>query len=153
MEKKNTEKRLTEYNSIIKETDELYREAAKTLGLSDSAFWILYVLRAEEKDLTQSEICDALYQPKQTVNSALKKLENDGYIELTERDDRRSKRINLTKKGGKLAEETVDRVIAAEYRTLEGLTEQEQEGFIQLFRKYTDFLRVNMRKLNQETGQ
>lgn len=153
MEKKNTEKRLTEYNSIIKETDELYREAAKALGLSDSAFWILYVLRAEEKDLTQSEICDALYQPKQTVNSALKKLENDGYIELTERDDRRSKRINLTKKGGKLAEETVDRVIAAEYRTLEGLTEQEQEGFIQLFRKYTDFLRVNMRKLNQEAGQ
>ena len=150
MVKKNTGKRLSEYNSIIKETDELYRGVAKALGLPDCAFWILYVLREEGEVLTQSEICYALYQPKQTVNSALKKLEYDGCIELTEMDDRRSKQIQLTEKGGKLAEKTVDKVIAAEHKALSGLTETEQETFIGLFRKYAGLLRNNMEELRME---
>lgn len=38
-------KRFSEYNSIIKEYDKMYRDAIKTLGLNDSSFWILYTLR------------------------------------------------------------------------------------------------------------
>lgn len=43
------------------------------MGLSDCTFWILYALRENNARLTQSEICNFFYQPKQTVNSALKK--------------------------------------------------------------------------------
>lgn len=142
-----TEKRHSEYNNIIKESDDLYRNATRELGLSECAFWILYVLRVEKSELTQSEICSYLYEPKQTVNSALKKLETEGYIELYYGNDRRSKQIRLTKKGMELSNRTADRVIEAEYRALLGMTDEEQETFINLFRKYTDLLKEQMRDL------
>ena len=91
MGKQKAGERLSEYNSIMKETDEIYREAAKAIGLSDCAFWILYVLREDCGAVTQSQICRTLYQAKQTVNSALKKMQQSGYIELCSSGDRRSK--------------------------------------------------------------
>jgi DNA-binding MarR family transcriptional regulator len=141
------DQRLLEYNAIIKETDELYRDVAKKLGLPDCSFWILYALRQEGGGLTQSEICDSFYQPKQTVNSALKKMEGDGYIILRSLNDRRSKQIHLTERGAALAQKTVDPVIHAEKQALTGLTEAEQNAFIGLFRKYTDLLKTNLQSL------
>lgn len=147
MEKRNVRKELLEYNGIIKENDDIYREAAKVLGLPDCAFWILYMLQVGGTALTQREICDAIYQPKQTVNSALKKLEQDGYIEMKGTENHRRKPICLTEKGELLAKGTVDRVIVAEQKTLSEMTQEEKEVFIRLFRKYTDLLHKNMRGL------
>ena len=144
MEKNNTQKMLWEYNTIFKENDEVYRCAAKTLGISDCSLWILYTLRTEQKAITQKEICEAFYYPKQTVNSALKKLENEGYIALTEMKDRRSKKITLTESGKKLAARTADKLIEAEPAAMSEPTDEEQKRFIELFRKYTGLLKKNM---------
>lgn len=144
MEKNNTRKMLWEYNTIFKENDEVYRCAAKTLGISDCSLWILYTLRTEQEAITQKEICEAFYYPKQTVNSALKKLENEGYIALTEMKDRRSKKITLTESGKKLAARTADKLIEAELAAMSELTDEEQKRFIELFRKYTGLLKKNM---------
>ncbi len=140
---------LSELNSIIKESDEIYRNAAKTLGLPDCAFWILYALRDNGEMPTQRELCNTLYQPKQTINSSLKKMESDGYIELLSVNDHRSKKIRLTEKGISLAEETVDKVILLEQKALSGLSAQEQTAFISLFRKYTQLLNIHMDTLNK----
>lgn len=142
---------LSKLNNILKENDEIYRNAAKNSGLSDCAFWILYTLRDEGNITTQSEICSAIYLPKQTVNSAMKKLENDGYIQLLNTNDRRSKQVSLTPKGLALAEMTVDRVIARETEALSGMTPDEKETFLQSFRKYTDLLNENMQTLTSNT--
>ena len=75
-------KKLSEYNSIIKENEGIYHRVAKKNGLSDGAFWILYMMCEEEGKLTQSAVCDTFCQPKQTVNSAIKKLEQEGFVEL-----------------------------------------------------------------------
>lgn len=99
------------------------------------------MLRTEYTEPVQSAICACLYEPKQTVNSALKKMETEGYIELIPGDDRRSKKILLTQKGNGLCEKTVDRVIKLELQALMGLTEEEQEAFLGLFRKYTGLLK------------
>ncbi len=141
-----TDQHLLEYNGIIKENDELYRGLARTMGLPDGAFWILYTLRERDEAVTQREICDAIYLSKQTVNSALKKLEQEGYLVLNGQKDRRSKQIRLTEKGVTLAANTVDRVFAFENRTWAGLTEEEQEIFLRLFHKYTALLKKNMRE-------
>ncbi len=141
MQDRKAEKRLFEYNDIIKENDNIYRGVAKRFGLSECAFWIVYALRAEREILTQSEICEVLYQPKQTIHSALKNLEAEGYIELSFGRDRRAKHVKLTEKGAALAERTVDRVLAAERNALLALTEVEQKTFLALFRKYTAALR------------
>lgn len=144
-ERKTIRQRLSLYNSIVKENDEIYRMAARRVELPDAAFWILYILRESEIPLTQSEICSSIYMPKQTVNSALKKLETEGYIEQKAGDDRRRKLLSFTEKGEMLAQKTIDRVLFAEQNAFAQLPEKEQEAFLQLFRKYTDLLRENLR--------
>lgn len=141
-------KRLFEYNSIIKENEDLYRKISKGFGLSECTFWILYSLREASTALTQSGLCDALCQPKQTIHSALKKLVADGCLELSSEKDRRRKLIRLTEKGETLAQKTVDKVIALENRTFDTFTEEEQVQFLQLFRKYTDNLKLHLSERN-----
>lgn len=142
-------KKLIEYNNLIKENDKIYRNLSKNSGLSPCSFWILYVLREDEDPLTQSEICEMLHEPKQTVNSALKKLDLDGYITLSSGSDRRSKSISLTEKGLCLAAGTVDLVMAAEQNALEEFTEEELHTFISLFRKYTQTLKQKTKNIGE----
>lgn len=144
MKKESSKNNFWEYNIIFRENDDIYRCAAKTLGIPDCSLWILYTLRTEQEAITQKEICEAFYYPKQTVNSALKKLENEGYIALTEMKDRRSKKITLTESGKKLAARTADKLIEAELAAMSELTDEEQKRFIELFRKYTGLLKKNM---------
>lgn len=144
-----SEKWLAEYNAIIKENDNLYRDLAKNFKLPECAFWILYTLRIYGGPITQSEICDCLYQPKQTVNSALKNLEAEGYIQLKQADDHRRKQISLTYKGAELAGITADKVIAAELSSAAALTQREREILIKLFRKYTDALSLQINHLKK----
>ena len=144
MQRTKTETWMSEYNNIIKENDNLYRDAAKRHALPECAFWILYILRTNGNTFSQSEICEALYQPKQTVNSSLKSLEAEGYLRLYHEGDRRSKIVTLTKKGVELAQKTADKIIAAEQSALFALTEEEQQAFIDLFRKYTAALKSQM---------
>ncbi len=105
---------LAAYNDIFKEQDDLYRAVARRCGLSDCAFWVLYALRESGRPMTQSDVCAAVYQPKQTVHSALKKLMAEGFLRLTEGRDRRSKYLTLTESGHALMARTVDDVVAAE---------------------------------------
>lgn len=64
---------LVEYNAIVKETNGMYRDIVKSLGLSDSVFWILYTLRESNEIILQRDIVRANSFPPQTINSALKK--------------------------------------------------------------------------------
>lgn len=143
---------LSKLNSLFKENDEIYRNAAKNLGLPDCTFWILYTLREttlrkEGHILTQSEICSAMFLPKQTVNSAMKKLEKDGYIQLLNANSRRSKQVSLTQKGLELAQKTVDRVITLETDALAALSPDEKENFLRLYNKYNALLTVKTQTL------
>lgn len=145
MEENGMGRKLSEYNGIWKENEDIYRMAAKKLGLSEGTFWILYTLREANREMTQSEVCHAMHEPKQTVNSALKKLERDGIIELLEMKDKRSKRLHLTEKGEEFARETVDKVIAAEQHALEDMKEEEVDAFFELFRTFSKRLRENVK--------
>ncbi len=142
--------KLNEFNNILKENEGIYRDIARVVGLSDSTFWILYALRDVNSGLTQSEICNELYQPKQTINSALKKMEVEGYIELSSTADRRKKQVYLTEQGVELAMKTVDLVILAERNALEKLSDIEQETFLNLFKKYTILLQDGMLSLKTD---
>ena len=121
---------LLEYNKETKRLDDLYRCAAKQCGISECAFWILYTLRAEERQFTQAEICEFLIEPKQTVHSALKKLEAEGYLARTSSADLRSKHVALTEKGEQFARTWIDRVPEAETAALGAMPEEECAAFV-----------------------
>ena len=93
------EKQLSEYNHVYKENTAIYRDLSIRLGLNESTFWILYTLRIEEPPVTQSDMCAILAYPKQTVNSALKKLEQEGLLTLFGERGRGGKPIRLTEAG------------------------------------------------------
>ena len=143
---KTTEKKLYEYNNVLKSIDDCYRNIAKRYGFSEAAFWTLYTLRMEPGNITQSDVCTVLCQPKQTVNSALKKLESEGYITLTP-TGAHTKNISLTKSGTKLCEQTVDKVIEAECAALGNMTDEETENMTALMKLYSILLKSQTAKI------
>ena len=70
MEEKGREP-LEAFNRLYKQMDECYHAYARSQGLSDAAFWLLYCLN-ESGPCTQRELCAAWSYPPQTINSALK---------------------------------------------------------------------------------
>lgn len=146
---------LMAYNREVKKLDDLYRNAAKRCGMSECAFWILYTLRVERTSFTQSEICDFLREPKQTVNSALKKLEAEGYLTLAANADQRRKTIRLTDAGERLAAESVDRIASAEAGALCAMPPEDRDAFIRLTGQYRRLLEAQLRqeKNQSESGE
>ena len=65
----------------------------------------------------------------------------EGYLQLTEGRDRRSKYLTLTAAGETLMARTVDRVTAAEETAMDTLTAAERAQFLALCRRYNAALR------------
>lgn len=138
----------TLYSGIYRETDGIYHSIAKHYGLSDCAFWILYTICESEKFYTQSELCDVIFLSKQTVNSALKKLEADGYIELKQTgNNRKNKQIRLTPLGEIFERENIESVFNMEQRAFECFLPQECDAFFMLNQKYVSQLREEANKI------
>ena len=140
------EKQLSEYNHVYKENTAIYRDLSIRLGLNESTFWILYTLRIEEPPVTQSDMCAILAYPKQTVNSALKKLEQEGLLTLFGERGRGGKPIRLTEAGIKLAEQTVDLVIEGEL----DFSAEEQAQLLTLTRRYNEALSLHFGVIGKE---
>ena len=129
------------YNWLYKESNAIYHRLAGYFGLSDTAFWLLYSLRETDRPLKQAELCSILCSSKQTVNSALKSLEGEGYIRLeSAQGDRRSKEVFLTEAGSELAAASVDRVLAIEEQAALRLSPEERLAILALERRHVEAL-------------
>lgn len=136
----NNDEYLMLLNHRLKENDDWYQQTAKQLGMSDSTFWILYMLYDYRDGITQSEICALSCFPKQTINSSLKKLESDGIIKLVQGADGRSKKIILTAAGHELMKKTIIKVRLTEHETLNRMTDEEKDILISALDKFTRLL-------------
>ena len=134
------------FNATINGSEEIYRAVAKSFGLSDCAFWILYCIRQSEEKVTQKDICNFIFQPKQTVHSALKKMVEDGLIEVGDYNGKRHKYVTLTEKGEAFSEKTIDLVLTEEIAVFEDLDASERELAMKLLAKYLDSLSRRMSK-------
>ena len=137
---------LVTFNATVNGYEEIYRGVAKSFGLSDCAFWILYYIRQSEEKVTQKDICSFIYQPKQTVHSALKKMVKDGLIEVGDYNGKRHKYVTLTEKGEAFSKKTVDLVLAEEIAIFEDMDVSEREIAMKLLAKYSDSLSRRMGK-------
>ena len=126
---------ITQVNQTYKEEDELYRRLARYSGLSEAALWILYTVELASGPVTQAEVCGYLSLSKQTINSALKQLEQTGHIRLTGGPGRK-KYLQLTETG----RGAIGPVLELEERAFLGLTEEERASLLALERKYLSLL-------------
>ena len=137
---------LVAFNREMKKLDDIYRSAAKECGMAECAFWILYTLRVEEKSFTQAELCEFLAEPKQTVNSALRKLETEDILFLKQHTGR-AKKVCLTEKGREYTRQTAGRLFEAEGRAFDTWTTEEINTYLRLMEKYVACLRTQIERI------
>lgn len=146
-----TSQALRRLNYLIGETEAVYRRAASSLGLSDSGMKVLYaVCETEEGDRCPlREICRRSGVSKQTINSALRRLEAEGLARL-EQSGGRGKTVCLTEAGRALAERTVLRLMAAEEAVLAAWPPADTARYLELTERYLTALRAGTRDLKPE---
>ena len=127
-------------NLLASEIDSVYHTAAFKLNLADSTLAILYTLRAEGNECSIRDICRTTGIGKQTINSALRKLERNGIIQLKAIDGRK-KTVTLTEKGAALSENTADRLIEAENKAIADWSSDEISEYLRLMRKFLNCLK------------
>lgn len=145
MEKIN-QSEIRRYNRLISEIDEVYHEVAVRQGFSDSAMAILYALADNEGQCRLPELIQASGVNKQTVNSALRKLEKEDIVYL-EPAGGKSKRVCLTEKGFSVIHKTVDRVLAVEKKIYSSWTPEEWTLYLQLTERYLFQVREEMKEI------
>lgn len=141
---------LRRFNYLLSETDAAYHEAASRLGLADSVMQILYAVydSAEGDRCPLSEVCRCTGISKQTINSALRKLEADGVVRL-ERAGGRNKDVCLTQRGMALARSTAAKIIEAEDAVLASWPAQDVEAYLSLTERYLTAFREEIKNWDQ----
>ena len=130
---------LKEFNRIYKKTNEIYHDIALRLGLSDSAFDILYTISESGDGCLQKDICNATCIPKQTIHSSIRQMEKSGYLTLSSGKGR-SMHITLTDLGKNLLERTIYPVMQMEGEAFHCMTDEECQQMLALFGKYIQAL-------------
>ncbi|MCI8598788.1 MAG: winged helix-turn-helix transcriptional regulator [Lachnospiraceae bacterium] len=139
-------KKLKRYNYLIGETEATYHEISLKLGLSDSAMKILYAICDNGKSCLLQEICRSSGMSKQTVNSAIRKLENEGIVYL-ENVGQKAKNVCLTESGKELVQKTALRVIEIENSIFESWREEDVEFYLRLTEQYLVDLKRKIEEL------
>lgn len=139
-------KELKRYNFLFGETGAAYHEMYLKLGMSDSAISILYAVLENGESRPLQEICRCTGLSKQTINSAIRKLETDGILYL-EISGPRNKTVCFTEKGKNLAEKTAGKVIAAENEIFASWPQEDVEKYLELTENYLISLREKAKNL------
>lgn len=127
------------FNTEFNRMNGIYRILTQKYSMPECQFWILYALYAEDRPLTQSEIKEYLFSPKQTIHSSIQKLTERKFIELKETQGKK-KYFSLTEEGRRFSEETVGVVQKKEILAFEGFSSEEREQFLSLYSRYCDLL-------------
>lgn len=126
---------LKRYNYLFSETGAAYHEMYMKLGLSDSAMMVLYAVLENGDCRLLKEICQSTGLSKQTVNSALRKLEAEHILYL-EMSGGKNKTVHLTEDGKILAVKTAGRVLAAEDEILASWPQEDVQKYLELTEAY-----------------
>ena len=135
-----------ELDQFYKESNELYHSIALRAGISDSSFMVLYYLWELGDGCLQRDICSRCFLSKQTIHSAVCKLEKDEFLQLRAGKGR-DMHLSLTEKGNAFVRENIIPVAKAENEALAGLTMQEQKELVRLNQKYIKLLRSKTQHL------
>lgn len=135
--KQSISKALKRFNYLSVEIGAAYHEMSLKLGLSDSAMQILYTVCdcGTNGACPLQTICRQTGISKQTINSALRKLESEGILHL-EQAGKKGKNVCLTDAGKNLAERTAMRMIAAENEIWDTWQAEEIEAYLTLTEKF-----------------
>lgn len=135
------------FNRIFDGINCLYHKASVKMGLADSELNILYLLY-DYTELCQTDIINYTGMSKQTIHSAIRRMEKDEWVVLGKRTQHR-RTISLTPKGEQVVKEIMGPFIQAETQIFDDWTQEEIDSFIQLISRYRDSLRQVVNNLEK----
>lgn len=139
-------KEMRKMNHLLGEINGTYHEAAVRLGLSDSAMAVLYTLCGEGGACPLQEIVRQSGVSKQTINSAIRRLEGEGTVRL-EPGKGRGKNVRLTEQGWALARRTVLPLVELEDEIYASWTKEELREHLERTERFLTALREKISKL------
>lgn len=132
------------FGYLASEIDAAYHEAARKLGLSDSALSILYTICLSGDSCSLSDIVSLSGISKQTINSALRKLEGSGVVETR---GGKKKQVYLTESGKALAQDTALRLLEMENEIFNSWADGEFERYLTLTGRYLSAFQEKIKEL------
>ena len=137
---------LKRLNCLLSEMDAAYHEAAQRQGQNDSTSRILYALCELGSPASLRAVCESTGLSKQTVNSALRRMEGDGLIYLESAG--RGKDVCLTPEGGlRVADTTAGRLIRLENSIFDEWPAEDVQQYLGLMERYLQAFRCKLPEL------
>ncbi len=140
------ETRLTKAVNLMVRTNHMHKSLIDSrvgsLGIHRTHHMILMHLAKREKFPSQKQLAEHLNITPAAVTGALKKLESDGYVEVTLGQDNRYNELRITEKGRELVEHTKRIFFEIDTDVFDGFTEEELDSYISCLEK----LQANMKK-------
>jgi DNA-binding MarR family transcriptional regulator len=131
------------FGKLIYKIDYFYAEIAKKSNVKPNLMWILYALD-DGKSHSQKEISISWDIPITTINTIVKELINDGYVDLIHIEGtRREMNIILTDSGKEYSKKVLRDVYLIEEKVYEALGEKI---------RINDDLEFLLNKLNENRG-
>ena len=139
-------KSMKRFHHLLGEMDAAYHEMSLKLGLPDSAMIVLYTICDNGECCLLQDICRRSGLSKQTVNSALRRLEADGILYL-ESAGSKAKKVCLTEFGKGFADQTAGQIIKAENEIFDSWSNEDVDKYLKLTEAFLAALREKAKEL------
>lgn len=147
--KETSRENLRRFNYLFGETEAAYHEAYHKLGYADSAMKILYAICDNGGSCLLQTVRRRSGLNKQTVNSAIRKLEAEGILYL-ENAGAKAKNACLTAHGQAVAEQTAMRILQIEKDIFACWSEEEVEAYLRLTEQFLNDFRERTARIERK---
>ena len=114
-----------DFGRALYHVDSFYDEFAKKSNVSSALLWVLYALN-DGNSHTQIEISNDWELPKTTVNTVIKEIQKNGYVDLIPiKGRRREMSIVLTESGKNYADSMLSDLYKKEEEVYKALSSEE----------------------------
>ena len=134
------------FNRLNSEITALYHEASQLAGLSDAASFILYTVCEFSEGCSQSDICRYSGLSRQTVNSAVRVLAEDGILTSEEGSGRR-RILRLTPYGEDFARRKIGPIMETEELIAKEFSPEDWRTLFALLGRFRDGFRARLPEL------
>lgn len=140
------DRRRRELSRLYRELETVSHEISREMGLSDSAFLILYSILDMGEGCLQKEIANQYSASPQTINSSVQNLRKRGLIEAI-KGKKHEMRLYLTPGGKLFAREKILPVLEMERSVFEEMSAGQSRELLRLTEKYTSLYRKKAKLL------
>lgn len=128
------------FGKAMYHVDSFYDDYAKQISIPTTLLWVLYALN-DGNAHTQIEICKDWELPRTTVNTVVKEIERNGYIDLVPiKGKKREMNIVLTNLGKAYAEDVLSELYEIETKVYDTLDANEKQ-LASMLEKIAEFLK------------